>query len=132
MRTIFSRYVSIVVVFCLVLLTVSCHRVEDAIVTKHFGDQGIDKIPINQNSTTINVGLSSPPLPQGSIFVYDNPVERWEVTAVDNQNIAWRSNNGDTKLTSLSSVLPALRWDGEQKSGRRSVTSVSGNLHPLN
>jgi hypothetical protein len=125
------RFISIPAVFCLALLHVGCTRVEDAIVTQHFGDQGMDKIPINRNSTTVDVGLSISPLPQGSIFVYDNPVERWQATAVDQQNITWRNNNGDTKLTALSSILPALRWDGEQTSGRRNITSVSGSLHPL-
>ena len=125
------RFISIAAVFVLGLLNAGCTHVEDTIVTQHFGDQGIVHISQNQNATTINTGLSKSPLLQGSVFVYDNPVERWEATAVDNQNIAWINNNGDTKLTTLSDILPSLRWDGEQKSGRRVITSVSGGLHPL-
>lgn len=124
------------IVFCLLVLQVGCvligPRPEHAIVTQHIGDQGIVRIQENtMSSITVNTGVLKSPVSRGSVFVYDNPVVRWEATTVDNQNITWRNNNGDTKLTSLSMIFPAMRWDGARKSGRRIISAVSGSLHPL-
>ncbi|WP_027362945.1 hypothetical protein [Desulfospira joergensenii] len=124
------------ILFCLLLVQAGCVRVgpqpEHAIVTPHIGDQGISGIQRDsRNSIFVPAGLSKSAVSQGSVFVYDNPAERWEATALDDQNITWRNSKSDTKLTSLSMILPALRWEGERKSGRRMITAMSGNLHPL-
>ncbi len=101
-------------------------------VTRHIGDHGIATLQENQTSLIpLATGLQKPPLSQGSVFVYDNPVTRWEATGVDHENITWRNSRGDTKLTTLSMILPALRWKGAQKSGRRIISEISGELHPL-
>ena len=123
------------VVCCLLLVQTGCIRIgpqpEHAIVTPHIGDQGITEIQGETTSISVHTGLLTSPISQGSVFVYDNPGERWETTAVDNQNITWRNSTGDTKLTSLSMILPALRWEGGRKSGRRLISVMSGKLHPL-
>lgn len=117
--------------FCLVLVCVGCTRVEQAVVTPNMADQGIVKLDSNPNGNSIDVGLDNSPLSLGSVFVYDNPVEQWEVIGSDKYNLFWRGPQGATKLTTLSTILPDLRWDGGNRSGRRVITEVQGFLHPL-
>jgi hypothetical protein len=136
MSAIYLRSFLTVTALCIIVLQSGCIRIgprpEHAIITPHIGDQGITKAQDSAtNSITVNTGLLKSSLKQGSVFLYDNPVERWEATTVDSQNITWRNSSGDTKLTTLSMILPALRWNGALKSGRRIISAVSGSLHPL-
>ncbi|PJC86450.1 hypothetical protein CSW98_09570 [Vibrio sp. HA2012] len=108
-------------------------QVETAIVSAPVGDIGTRHLRHNTSSNSVSnsVGITESALSAGSVFAYDNPAEQWEVTSVDQQHIAWRSTTGDTKLTTLSTILPPLRWNGDDTIGRRVIRIVSGDLHPL-
>jgi hypothetical protein len=107
-------------------------QVETAIISAPVGDRGTShQLHTNSNSVSNAVGITEPALSQGSVFAYDNPAEQWEVTSVDKNHVSWRSTAGDTKLTTLSTILPPLRWNGSKAIGRRVIRAVSGDLHPL-
>lgn len=82
-------------------------------------------------SETLNSGMSKVPVTVGDVFVYDNPVERWEVISTDKAYIYWRSNSGMVKQTSWSTLFPNLRWLSPNSSGYRQIIDVSDNLFPL-
>lgn len=79
----------------------------------------------------VNTGLKSSPVQVGDVFVYDNPVERWEVVHVGDGTIDWHNANGGYKKTTWSTVLPSLRWQSNVQSGARELNMVSGTVHPL-
>jgi len=82
----------------------------------------------------LNVGLTQPPLKLGDTFAFDNPVEQWEVTAIDGPFVAWHSKSGDYMQTAWSTLLPPLRWGGNistMDAGQRRLTQVQGRFFPL-
>jgi len=119
---------------CLLLVATGCARPEKNVATPPLVDQGIDALPAHQSLNTIDTGLDETPVKTGSVFVYsdsNSTVEQWEAVKVGEHNIVWRGTNGQTRLTTLSPILPALRWSGKDESGRRIITRVQGRLHPM-
>jgi hypothetical protein len=121
-----------VIIFCLALFQSGCVYLGKVQVKPPIGDQGSVITPDNiNNNIVVDSGLSKSSLSMGSVFLYDNPVERWKITAMDKQNIAWRNDSGGTKLTALSTLFPTLRWHGYKESGRRIISGISGSFYPL-
>ncbi len=79
----------------------------------------------------LDTGLTEAPLRVGDVFVYDNPPTRWEVVSIRHGFVGWRSDGGEERQTSYSTIFPPLAWLGSARSGRRSIEVVSGGLHPL-
>lgn len=79
----------------------------------------------------LDTGLKQAPVNVGDVFIYDNPPTRWEVVSIRHGFVGWRSDAGEERQTSYSTIYPPLAWLGGVRSGRRSIEVVSGGLHPL-
>lgn len=82
----------------------------------------------------LDVGLDKPPLAVGDVFVYDNPASQWAVTSIDGPFIAWADDTGAVQQTSWSTLLPPLRWTGDDSimnAGQRRISQLQGKLFPL-
>lgn len=69
---------------------------------------------------------------KGDSMVFDNPISRWEVEKVEEGRIWWRSDNGDSQVTSFNAMLPPLLWSSRlHGSGRREIETLEGAIFPL-
>ncbi len=79
----------------------------------------------------VATGLNKAPVHVGDVFVYDNPVVHWEVINTSNETIEWRDRQNGYMKTTLSTLIPKLRWSSNGDAGSRRIEVISGFLHPL-
>lgn len=98
------------------------------------GQRTLATVPPIELAPRVEVGTAKVPIAVGDILVYNNPVEQWEVRSIDNGSIAWRSTRGGSKLSTLSPLLPSLRWfngNDSYMSGVRELIDLSRQVHPI-
>ena len=82
----------------------------------------------------LDVGLGQPPVSLGDTFIYDNPPAQWTVTSIAGPMIGWTSDSGEMQQTAWSTLLPVLRWSGEDSAtntGQRRISQLEGKFFPL-
>jgi len=57
-------------------------------------------------------GETDSPLRLGDTFSFNNPQQQWTVTGIDAGKVSWRNNAGDYLQTTMSTLLPPIRWGG--------------------
>ncbi len=68
----------------------------------------------------------------GDRYTFDNPVERWEVVAIEGQHVSWRSDARARRITNVNPILPPLEWQNHATgSGRRLIRDEEGSLFPM-
>ena len=76
-------------------------------------------------------GLSEATVSVGDVFVYDNPVERREIIAVGDHYVDYNYGPDSYAKETWSPILPRVRWVSPLSAGVRTLTKISGSLHPL-
>lgn len=89
------------------------------------------ELPSSTSLNSFDSGLTKSPVSVGDIFVYDNPIERRQVTAVGDNFIGYQDGLGGFSQTTFSPILPRLRWGSALSAGSSELTNISGLLHPL-
>ena len=80
---------------------------------------------------TLNSGLHYPLVAVGDRFVFTNPEETWQVTAIKEPYITWTSSTGEQLLSSYNPFYPAIQWLSNKQSGNRRIEIIEGGLFPL-
>lgn len=68
----------------------------------------------------------------GDRYIFDNPVERWEVVEIKGDRVYWRNESGARQVTGFNPLLPPTEWQSRVNgSGRRLIRDIEGALFPM-
>ena len=93
--------------FSLLLLLASCSH-EKLLVDPQF----IYALPPSLGVDSADVRHGDSPLRVGDSFLFNNPDQKWTVTRIAAGKVSWKSSTGDYLQTTLSTLLPPIRWGG--------------------
>lgn len=106
------------------LLAASCSH------KKSFIDpQFIYAHPSPSLNSSDNAPIAKSQLRVGDSFLFNNPDKKWTVTGLAGGKVSWRSDSGDYLQTTLSTLLPPVRWGGggdDLSSGRSELVDLKG------
>lgn len=101
------------------------------------GAEGASAAPASAVSTVTasSTALGPAPLPVysvGDTYVFDSPRETWTITQVTEEKVAWESDLGGTRQTTVDPLLPSLRSAAPEIGAvTRIITEKQGDLWPL-
>lgn len=124
-----ERLVKLFGIFLLTLLLISCSH-KKALVDPQF----IYASSPSLDADLINVGLANSPLRTGDTFSFNNPNMSWTVTGITDGKVSWINGAGDYLQTTLSTLLPPIRWGGsgtDMNIGWSKLDRFQGVPHPL-
>jgi len=112
-------------VLSLPLLLASCSH------EKPFVDpQFVYSQPVSLTVDSVAADKPESPLRLGDSFSFNNPDQKWTVTGIVDGKVSWISDQGDYLQTTLSTLLPPIRWGGsgtDLASGWSKLTHFQGS-----